>query len=230
MSIKQAMILAAGEGTRMRPLTLTTPKPLLEVGGKPLIVWHIDKLIQTGVTDIVINARYLADKLVTFFETHKFDANIRLSLETHFDEPIETAGGIAFALEQQLLDHKPFVLVNGDVWTDFDLTNLTKVVLEQSLGHLCLIDNPMHNPAGDFGLLADGVLGEEGERLTFSGLSVLSPKLLDGVTVGKKAPLAPILRTAIANGRLTGEKLTATWVDVGTPERLHELDAILSSY
>lgn len=226
--IKQAMILCAGEGTRMRPLTLTTPKPLLMVKNKELVVWHIEKLISVGVTDIVINARYLSDKLTEFFHEHTFDANIKLSLENHFDEPIETAGGIAFALEQGLLANEPFVLVNGDVWTDVDFARLAGVALGESLGHLCLIDNPPHNPNGDFGLLENGTLGEQGQRLTFAGLSVLSPTLFERTRIGIKAPLAPILRTAIASGQLTGEKLQDKWVDVGTPERLHELNEFLS--
>lgn len=230
MSIKQAMILAAGEGTRMRPLTLTTPKPLLMVGDKPLIVWHIEKLIACGITDIVINARYLADKLVDFFENHAFSANIRISSETHFEVPIETAGGIAFALEQGLLTHEPFVLVNGDVWTDLDFGRLAEIDLADKLGHLCLIDNPPHNLAGDFGLQADGLLSEQGKMLTFAGISVLSPQLCTGVPIGIKAPLAPVLRTAIANGRLTGQQIEAKWVDVGTPERLDELNHFLLSH
>lgn len=227
----QAMILAAGEGTRMRPLTLTTPKPLLKVGEKELIVWHIEKLIKNGITDIVINARYLSDKLVAFFANHVFDANIRLSLENHFAEPIETAGGIAFALEQGLLKHEPFVLVNGDVWTDVDFGELTRVDLGDKLGHLYLINNPAHHLAGDFLLLDNGLLadeaGRQGERLTFAGLSVLSPQLFVGTPIGVKAPLAPILRTAINQAQLSGEKLTANWVDVGTPERLAELNCYL---
>lgn len=226
--IKQAMILCAGEGTRMRPLTLTTPKPLLTVGNKELAVWHIEKLISVGITDIVINARYLSDKLTAFFREHAFEANIKLSLENHFAEPIETAGGIAFALEQGLLAPKPFVLVNGDVWTDFDFTHLAKVELGERLGHLCLIDNPPHNPNGDFGLLENGKLSEQGQRLTFAGLSVLSPTLFVETPIGVKAPLAPILRSAIACEQLTGEKLQDKWVDVGTPERLNELNEFLS--
>lgn len=234
--ITQAMILAAGEGTRMRPLTLTTPKPLLEVGGKPLIVWHLEKLMAAGMTDIVINARYLSDKLVEFFAIHSFHANIRLSLENHFAEPIETAGGIKWALEQGLLRNEPFALVNGDVWTNFDFEALASVALCDDLGHLCLIDNPSHNPCGDF-TLDDGRLidclqtgkARQGERLTFAGLSVLSPALVADTIVGKKAPLAPVLRAAITNGRLTGQKLTDDWVDVGTPERLFDLDKAIKN-
>lgn len=230
-TIKQAMILAAGEGTRMRPLTLTTPKPLLEVGGKPLIVWHIEKLIAVGITDIVINARYLSEKLVDFFANHSFNANIQLSLENHFAEPIETAGGIKWALEQKLLKQEPFVLVNGDVWTGFEFGALANVDLGNDLGHLCLIDNPVHNPNGDFAL-ANGKLTDEveqGERLTFAGLSVLSPVLFNDTPIGEKAPLAPVLRTAIADGKLTGQKLSDKWVDVGTPERLFELDNFIKN-
>lgn len=233
--IKQAMILAAGEGTRMRPLTLYTPKPLLEVGGKPLIVWHIDKLIKAGVTDIVINACYLAQKMVDYFKTHTFDVNIHLSLETHFSEPLETAGGIALALERQLLKNEPFMLINGDVWTDFEFLRLANIDFDASnawriKGHLCLIDNPPHNPEGDFWLSSDGCLGEQGEKLTFAGVSVLSPALFCDTPIGKKAPLAPVLRTAINERQLTGEKLSSNWVDVGTPERLNELNNFIITH
>lgn len=230
--ITQAMILSAGEGTRMRPLTLTTPKPLLEVGDKPLIVWHIEKLIAVGISDIVINARYLSEKLVDFFANHSFNASIRLSLENHFPEPIETAGGIKWALEQGLLKNEPLLLINGDVWTDFDFGRLVGVALGDDFGHLCLIDNPPHHPNGDFAL-ADGRLTNkvgQGERLTFAGLSVLSPSLFTDTPIGQKAPLAPVLRTAIADGKLTGQKLSGKWVDVGTPERLGELDSYLKTF
>lgn len=226
--ITQAMILAAGEGTRMRPLTLTTPKPLLTVGDMPLIVWHIHNLTQAGISDIVVNACYLADKIQAFFETRTFDVNISVSVEK-FDTPIETAGGVAFALSQNLLKNKPFLLVNGDVWTDMNFGRLVKTDLADNLGHLCLIDNPVHNPNGDFALINGQVKPKDKQNLTFAGISVLSPRLFDGVTIGAKSPLAPILHEAIAQNRLTGECLTDTWVDVGTPQRLDELNQMLLS-
>lgn len=225
--IRQAMILAAGEGRRMRPLTLTTPKPLLEVGGKPLIVWHIEKLINAGVERIVINARYLSEKLIEYFAMHDFGVDIYLSLENEFDTPIETAGGIKVALDRGLLKDEPFILINGDVWTDLDFACLADVVLGERLGHLYLVDNPSHNPKGDFGLLDNGMIDGLGEPLTFAGLSVLSPNLVADTPIGTKAPLAPVLREAILQGRLSGEKLLGGWVDVGTPERLGELNASL---
>lgn len=244
--IKQAMILAAGEGTRMRPLTLSTPKPLLTVGDKPLIVWHIEKLAAVGVTDIVVNARYLSDKLVAFFSEQTFGATVRLSLEHDFLAPIETAGGIKWALEQGFLKPEPFLLVNGDVWTDLPFEPLIQKDLADKWAHLCLIDNPAHNPSGDFLLSRDGLLmpapsaehnpsettqgtPTTGESLTFSGISVLSPVLFTDTPIGEKAPLAPVLRSAISAGRVTGEKLSAKWVDVGTPERLSELDNFIKN-
>lgn len=243
--IKQAMILAAGEGTRMRPLTLSTPKPLLTVGGKPLIVWHIEKLVAAGVTDIVVNARYLSDKLVDFFYEHDFGVNVMLSLEGDFSEPIETAGGIKWALEQGFLNPEPFLLVNGDVWTDLPFEFLVQRDLAKKWAYLCLIDNPPHNPDGDFFLSNDGLLMPTpsmkqssletqdnpvtGERLTFSGISVLSPELFVDTPIGEKAPLAPVLRSAMAAGRVAGEKLSAKWVDVGMPERLYELDNFIKN-
>lgn len=224
--ITQAMILAAGEGTRMRPLTLTTPKPLLAVGDMPLIVWHIHNLIKAGITNIVVNTCYLADKIQAFFDTHSFDANISVSVE-NFATPIETAGGAAFALSQHLLKDEPFLLVNGDVWTDMDFGRLAKVDLADNLGHLCLIDNPPHNPTGDFALINGQVKPKGEQNLTFAGISVLSPRLFDSVQIGTKSPLAPILHQAIAQNRLTGERLSDSWVDVGTPQRLDELNQML---
>lgn len=225
--ITQAMILAAGEGTRMRPLTLTTPKPLLKVGDTPLIVWHIEKLIKAGINDIVVNANYLADKIIDFFEKNYFDANIKLSLETHFNENVETAGGIKWALAQGLLKNSPFALINGDIWTDFDFANFDKVMCDEGL--LYLTDNPAHHPNGDF-VLCNGMLScNAGRTLTFAGISVLSPSLFDEVLLGQKTPLAPILHAAIAQNKLQGQELHAKWVDVGTPLRLAELDEYLKN-
>lgn len=219
----KAMILAAGLGNRMRPLTLYTPKPLLEVGGKPLIVWHIEKLKKIGVTEIVINSAWLADKLISSLgDGSKFGVDIRWTRE---DEGLETAGGIINALP--LLGTDPFILVNGDVWTTMDFEALRHIKLNDDLAHIVLVDNPKQHPEGDF-TLWDGrafTFDQDvtGENLTFSGVSVIHPKLFDGLESGKR-PLAPLLKQAMHNQRISGEKLKGAWVDVGTPERLMELD------
>jgi MurNAc alpha-1-phosphate uridylyltransferase len=215
----RAMILAAGLGTRLRPLTLQTPKPLLPVGGKPLIVWHIEALKRAGVTQIVINTAWLGDKLVEALgDGSAFGVEIYWS---HEDEPLETAGGIQKALP--LLGSEPFILVNGDVWTRFDFAELVNKSLDVDLGHLVLVKNPPQHPKGDF-VLDNGRIGQDGvEKLTFSGISLLSPKLFESLPAGK-APLAPILRQTMDAGKISGERLQGHWVDVGTIERLAELD------
>ena len=219
----KAMILAAGLGNRMRPLTLYKPKPLLEVGGKPLIVWHIKKLKEIGVTEIVINSAWLADVLIgALGDGSQFGVQIRWTRE---DEGLETAGGIINALP--LLGTEPFILVNGDVWTTFDFTSLLEVKLENDLAHLVFVSNPEQHPNGDF-TLAEGRAytfdqNQQGENLTFSGVSVIHPKMFDGLENGKR-PLAPLLKNAMLDGKISAEKMQAAWVDVGTPERLSDLD------
>ncbi|WP_445534979.1 N-acetylmuramate alpha-1-phosphate uridylyltransferase MurU [Acinetobacter sp. G18] len=219
----KAMILAAGLGNRMRPLTLYTPKPLLEVGGKPLIVWHIEKLKKTGVTEIVINSAWLADKLISSLgDGSQFGVDIRWTRE---EEGLETAGGIINALP--LLGTDPFILVNGDVWTTLDFEALRDINLNDDLAHLVLVDNPKQHPEGDFTLLDGRAFAFDqdvkGENLTFSGVSVIHPKLFDGLEPGKR-PLAPLLKQSMQNQKVSAEKLKGAWVDVGTPERLMELD------
>lgn len=219
----KAMILAAGLGNRMRPLTLYTPKPLLEVGGKPLIVWHIEKLKKIGVTEIVINSAWLADKLISSLgDGSQFGVDIRWTRE---EEGLETAGGIINALP--LLGTDPFILVNGDVWTTMDFEALRDIKLNDDLAHLVLVDNPKQHPDGDFTLLDGRAFAFDqdvkGENLTFSGVSVIHPKLFDGLEHGKR-PLAPLLKQAMQNQKVSAEKLKGAWVDVGTPERLMELD------
>lgn len=219
----KAMILAAGLGNRMRPLTLYTPKPLLEVGGKPLIVWHIEKLKKIGVTEIVINSAWLADKLISSLgDGSQFGVDIRWTRE---NEGLETAGGIINALP--LLGTDPFILVNGDVWTTMDFDVLRHIKLNDDLAHLVLVDNPKQHPEGDFTLFDGRIFTFDqdvtGENLTFSGVSVIHPKLFDGLEPGKR-PLAPLLKQAMQNQKISGEKLKGAWVDVGTPERLMELD------
>ena len=232
---RKAMILAAGLGTRMRPLTLETPKPLLGVADKPLIVWHIEALKAAGITEIVINCAWLADKLMSILgDGSQFGVNIQWSVEA---EALETAGGIIQGLPilcSGQHQHEPFVLVNGDVWTRFDYSQLSTHHLEQDLAHVMLVDNTTQHPGGDFILsngrvYTDSLLDmpamehAQAQKLTFSGLSVLSPRLFDGLPQGKR-PLAPLLREAMQQGVVSGAKLNAAWVDVGTPERLKTLD------
>lgn len=219
----KAMILAAGLGTRLRPLTLYTPKPLLAVADQPLIVWHLRALAAAGVTEVVINTAWLGERLVEVLgDGSQFGVQI---LWSHESEPLETAGGIIQALP--LLGDQPFLLVNGDVWTRFDLAALVDLELGQNLAHLLLVDNPPQHPVGDFYLAADGqVLSDapDGQaKRTFAGISVVSPQLFAGLEEGKRA-LAPLLRSAMQAGRVSGQALQQAWVDVGTIERLEQLD------
>ncbi|MBO3659918.1 nucleotidyltransferase family protein [Acinetobacter variabilis] len=222
----KAMILAAGLGNRMRPLTLHTPKPLLEVGGKSLIVWHIEKLAAMGVNEIVINTAWLGEKLAQALgDGSQFGIKI---LWSHEGEGLETAGGIINALP--LLGDEPFILVNGDVWTTMDFTPLLNVELGENLAHLVLVQNPEQHPNGDF-TLADGkayIFDQQisGENLTFSGVSVIHPKMFAGLEAGKR-PLAPLLKAAMLENKIAASKLTGIWVDVGTPERLNALDLMI---
>ena len=219
----KAMILAAGMGNRMRPLTLHTPKPLLVVGGKPLIVWHIEKLQKIGVTEIVINTAWLGEKLAnTLGDGSQFGVTI---LWSHEGEGLETAGGIINALP--LLGTEPFILVNGDVWTTMDFSTLLDVDLSDKQAHLVLVDNPPQHTKGDFILANDLAYTFEqdqlGEALTYSGVAVLKPKMFVGLENGKR-PLAPLLKQAMQQQQVSAEKMQAIWVDVGTPDRLEQLD------
>lgn len=222
----KAMILAAGLGNRMRPLTLHTPKPLLEVGGKPLIVWHIEKLAAMGVNEVVINTAWLGEKLAQALgDGSQFGVKI---LWSHEGEGLETAGGIINALP--LLGDEPFILVNGDVWTTMDFAPLLNVELGENLAHLVLVQNSEQHPNGDF-TLADGKAYTfdqqiSGENLTFSGVSVIHPKMFAGLEAGKR-PLAPLLKAAMLENKIAASKLTGIWVDVGTPERLNALDSMI---
>ena len=219
----KAMILAAGLGNRMRPLTLHTPKPLLEVGGKPLIVWHIEKLQKIGVTEIVINTAWLGEKLATTLgDGSKFGVTI---LWSHEGEGLETAGGIINALP--LLGDEPFILVNGDVWTTMDFAPLLNVQLGEQQAHLVLVENPPQHLKGDF-ILSNGLAytfeqEQLGEALTYSGIAVLDPQMFVGLENGKRA-LAPLLKQVMQQQQVSAEKMQAVWVDVGTPERLQQLD------
>jgi MurNAc alpha-1-phosphate uridylyltransferase len=212
------MILAAGRGERMRPLTDVQPKPLLCVGGKPLIEYHIEKLVAAGVTDIVVNAAWLTEQLASFVgDGSRFGACIQLSPET---TALETAGGIRQALP--LLGPEPFIVVNGDVWTDYDVKRLLGDDYRGRLAHLVLVANPPHHRAGDFALNSSGRLDLQAiPRYTYSGLGVFSPQLFAGLPKGPAA-LAPLLRAQLA--RVSGEVYCGAWFDVGTPERLAEVD------
>ena len=221
----KAMILAAGLGNRMRPLTDHTPKPLLTVAGKPLLQHHIERLSDAGFTDLVINVSHLGQQIIDFCgDGSRWGVRITISPE---DEPLETAGGIVNALP--LLGDAPFALVNGDVWTDYPFATL---MLHEHLcddsAHLVLIDNPPQHPMGDFRLTGGRITelceGESG--LTYSGIGVYTPGIFAGLSPGK-TPLRPLLSRAIEQGFLSGEHYTGAWEDVGTPERLASLNASL---
>lgn len=220
----KAMILAAGKGERMRPLTLTTPKPLVCAGGVPLIEYHLRALAAAGFTEIVINHAWLGQQIEDYLgDGSRYGVSIQYSAE---GEPLETGGGIFRALP--LLGDEAFVVVNGDIWTDYDFSVLHQPIV--GLAHLVLADNPAHHPSGDFQLL-DGQVrdGQPGTtNLTYSGIAVLHPQLFEGCSAGA-FKLAPLLRTAMANGQVSGERLNGHWVDVGTHERLAEAEALIEA-
>jgi MurNAc alpha-1-phosphate uridylyltransferase len=218
------MILAAGRGERMRPLTDRTPKPLLPVAGKPLIVWHLERLAKAGYRDIVINHAHLPDQIEGLLDDGAaWGVNIRYSAEP--PGALETAGGIANALP--LLGDEPFLVVNGDIWCDLDFATLPKLA-DGDLAHLVLVPNPPHHPNGDFDL-NDGRVGVS-PRLTFCGIGCYRPELFSSLERGKPAKLAPLLREAMAADRVSGQIHTGRWVDVGTPERLTALDEEVRSH
>jgi len=224
----KALVFSAGLGERMRPLTDHTPKPLLEAGGKPLIAWHLEKLAATGVSEVVVNTSWLAPRF-----PERLGDGSRWGLRLHYSyegpTPLETGGGMLHALA--LLGDVPFIAVNGDIWTDFDFSRLPRE--PRGDAHLVLVDNPEHHPQGDFALHADGTVAAEGPaRLTFSGIGVYRPAVLEGwrdtVTGDPGTPprfkLAPLLRAAMARTAATGERHAGQWTDVGTPGRLAALD------
>ena len=229
-TITQAMILAAGKGTRLRPLTLETPKPLVEVAGQPLIVWHIKALQAAGITDITVNTSWLADKLMdSLGDGTQYGVKLHWSVED--DEPLETAGGIFQALQSGKLKDEPFILVNSDVWTTYDFSQLTDYALgADQRAHLLLIDNPEHNNGGDFainnGLASEQPVGDA-DKYTFAGISVMSPKLVEGLVSGQPAALAPLLKQAMIKFQITAEVTTDNWIDVGTPERLTQVNEFI---
>lgn len=217
----KAMILAAGRGERMRPLTDHAPKPLLKVGGKPLIVWHIEALAEAGFKEIVINHAHLGQQIEAALQDgRQWGLHIQYSPEKI---ALETAGGIANALP--LLGDAPFLVVNGDVFTDVDF--LTLRLEKPNLAHLVMVNNPPQHPAGDFAL-RDGKLQADGaEKFTFSGVGIYQPELFAGIVRGEAAKLAPLLKIAMAQGLVSGTHHQGEWHDIGTPERLQALDSQL---
>lgn len=220
----RAMILAAGRGERMRPLTDHTPKPLLEAGGKPLIVHQIERLREAGMKRIVINVAWHGDLIEEALgDGSALAVNIRYSREP--DGALETAGGIRHALE--LLGDQPFVVVNSDVFCDFELSSLGGLA-PRDAGHLVLVNNPPHHPEGDFALERGRVIPAGQPRFTYSGIGVFHPELFSALAPGIR-PLRPVLEEAIAAGRVSGQHHAGTWLDVGTPERLARLDRSLEN-
>ena len=217
----RAMILAAGRGERMRPLTDTTPKPLLRAGGRMLIEYHLENLVRAGVTEIVINHAHLGARIeAELGDGGRYGAHIRYSPEP--PGALETGGGIHQALP--LLGTEPFIVVNGDIWTDMDFRILPHA--PDGLAHLVLVDNPEHHPAGDFHL-QDGRVDYTGApRLTFSGVGVYRAALFAGCAPGR-FPLAPLLRAAMDAGDVRGQHYRGRWWDIGTPQRLAMLDELL---
>jgi MurNAc alpha-1-phosphate uridylyltransferase len=219
----KAMIMAAGRGERLRPLTDDIPKPLLNVGGKALIEHTLTHLRDAGFQDIVINHAHLGQKIVDFLgDGSRYGVTIQYSAEP--EGALETGGGIRQAID--LLDHEPFLVINGDIWTDFPLQTLPTRL--SGLAHLVLVDNPPHHSNGDFYLRDAKVNLDTGKKLTFSGIGVYSPALFNHLECGKY-PLAPILRDAIVNNFVSGEYFEGKWIDVGTLERLNALEATLSN-
>lgn len=218
----KAMILAAGRGERMRPLTDTTPKPLLEAGGQRLIEYHLHRLAGAGVEDVVINVAWLGQQVID-----TLGSGDRYGLDIHYSnegEALETGGGIHRALP--LLGDAPFLVVNGDIWTDYPFEQLVSLDLE-GLAHLVLVENPQHNPEGDFAIQHHRLVSDaQMEKFTFSGIGVYAPAFFNESEDGKY-PLAPMIRRYIEHAQVSGEVYRGEWWDIGTPERLAELDAWL---
>jgi len=224
----KAMILAAGRGERMRPLTDTMPKPLLKVGGKMLIEYHLEKLKAANISDVIINHAWLGSKIEQALgDGSRYGLTIEYSAE---HEALETAGGIlnALPLLQGASDTaEAFMVINGDIFCDYDLAKLPDSLI--GLAHLVLANNPAHNPDGDFSLSATGTVEQDGEnKKTFSGIGVYHPALFEDYPRGRQA-LAPVLRKAMDKKQVTGELYQGSWHDIGTPERLNELDLYLKN-
>ncbi|MFQ5994321.1 MAG: N-acetylmuramate alpha-1-phosphate uridylyltransferase MurU [Acidiferrobacterales bacterium] len=218
----KAMILAAGRGERLRPLTDETPKPLLKVGNRPLIVHLIKALASAGLDDLVINHAHLGKQIVDTLADGA-DLGVRIRYSPEPPDALETGGGVLNALP--LLDSDPFVVVNGDIWTDYPFKRLPRRL--SGLAHLVLVDNPPHHRLGDFALKVGRVRAGPSHRLTFSGIGVYTHALFQSCSPGRFA-LAPLLRSAIAQDQVTGEHYKGEWIDVGTPEQWRELDEQIS--
>ncbi|MGP1614666.1 MAG: N-acetylmuramate alpha-1-phosphate uridylyltransferase MurU [Pollutimonas bauzanensis] len=227
----RAMILAAGRGERMRPLTDSVPKPLLAAGGKPLIVWHIERLVLAGITEIVINHAWLGGQIEQALgDGSQYGARIAYSPEAR---ALETAGGIAQALA--FFRGQPFLVINGDVWCDWDPAQAQAAAAAmdgRTLAWLLLVDNPAQHPQGDFQLHASGLVTDRtcgaDPALTFSGIGIYRPALFQDIAGQQAAALAPLLRRAMAARQVRGSRYGGRWVDVGTPQRLADLDRALS--
>jgi MurNAc alpha-1-phosphate uridylyltransferase len=223
----KAMVLAAGRGERLRPITDTLPKPLVRVAGKPLIVYHLEALARAGVRDVVINLSWLPDKLrAALRDGSEYGVSI-----TYTDEgpvALETGGGIFNAI--QLLGPGPFLVVNGDTFTDIDFGAVQARAANHAgaLAWIVLVPNPTQHPQGDFGLEGEQVVERQTGRFTYSGVGVYRPEFFEGCT-GGKFPMLPLLKRAIAAGRLRGQLHEGEWCDVGTPQRLAELDERVSA-
>ncbi len=218
----KAMILAAGRGERMRPLTDDTPKPLLLIGSKPLIVWHLERLAIAGIKEVVINHAYLGEKIVNALgDGSAWGMKIQYSQE---ENALETAGGIANALP--FLGDAPFLVVNGDIFTEINFATLR--LQPPNLAHLVMVDNPTQHPDGDFSILSGSLSNEGHTKLTFSGIGVYHPSLFANIKRGQPAKLAPLLREAMAKGLVGGEYYEGVWHDIGTPERLAVLNEQIS--
>jgi MurNAc alpha-1-phosphate uridylyltransferase len=215
----KAMLLAAGRGERMRPITDTLPKPLVSVGGRPLIAWHLAALARAGFREVLINLSWLGEQVHAALGDGR-DFGVAISYSDEGPVPLETGGGIFRAVPQ--LGPGPFLVVNADIWTDIDFAALA---LEQGAqARLVLIPNPAHHPRGDFGLDDDLVVSRERDRFTYSGVGVYRPEFFAGCSAGR-FPLLPLLNRAIAGAQVRGQVHRGEWCDVGTPERLAQLDA-----
>ena len=218
------MILAAGRGERMRPLTDSAPKPLLPIAGKPLIVWHIEKLAAAGITELVINHAHLGQQIeAALGDGDRWGLRISYSAEGE-GKALETGGGIYKALP--MLGEEPFLVVNSDVFTDLDYASLA--LPAGYLANLVLVDNPAHNPLGDFLLSGAQITDQDGARLTFSGIGMYHPALFEDCQAGA-FPLAPLLRQAMKSGKVCGNHYGGYWIDVGTPERYRLLNERMQS-
>ena len=226
----KAMILAAGRGERMRPLTDATPKPLLQVGRETLIGWHLRRLKAAGIEEVVINHAWLGRQIEARLGSGA-DYGVRIAYSPEGGQGLETAGGIATALP--LLGKKPFLVVNGDILADIDFTTAVRrseTLLGDGLAHLWLVDNPPHHPEGDFALLPDGLVRTAGDtRLTFAGCGLYRPELFAHTPPHQPAKLAPLLRLAMKEDQVRGRRHNGLWLDVGTPQRLEEARRIASA-